>query len=118
MLVKLMFLAMALFAPIPSFQNSFAQQNEWKIVFSSTGPGANQVVLRSPFHKSDTTDDYTQVNSKYNQPRSIGTNPHQGLDLFAPKPRLVYPPAKGKVVEVNGKNGVLIIQLDWNDDGE
>lgn len=47
------------------------------------------------------TDSWARVNSKNNQPRSSGTNPHRGTDLQAAAGTKVYPILPGKVVHVN-----------------
>lgn len=56
---------------------------------------------RSPLRSSSGLDFWARVNSKNNQPRAEGTNPHQGTDLQGGADTKVYPILPGKVVHVN-----------------
>lgn len=75
---------------------------------------------RSPI-RSGTNDSWVKVNSKNNQPRSSGTNPHQGTDLQAAAGTLVYPILPGKVKSVNHtlttQLGSVVLQHDIDGDG-
>lgn len=75
---------------------------------------------RSP-RRSSTSDVWARVNSKTNQPRDIGTNPHQGTDLQFPAGELVYPILPGKVASVQHslttQMGKVVLQHDVDADG-
>lgn len=75
----------------------------------------------SPLRNSDGTSLYSRVNSNNNQPRTTGTNPHQGTDLRASAGTDVFPIFNGKVVAVNhtltSQLGSVIINHDVNNDG-
>lgn len=91
-----------------------------RIRFAGSGPGAGFAVFAPPLRGIYR---YANVNSKYNQPRSVrgGSNPHQGIDLdTGGKGEAIYPPTRGKVVRLftgSGGNRIMVIQLDWNRDG-
>jgi murein DD-endopeptidase MepM/ murein hydrolase activator NlpD len=91
-----------------------------RIKFAGSGPGAGFAFFAPPLRGVYR---YANVNSKYNQPRSVrgGSNPHQGIDLdTGGKGETVYPPTRGKVVRLytgTGGNRIMVIQLDWNRDG-
>lgn len=75
---------------------------------------------RSPI-RSGSSDVWVKVNSKTNQPRSIGTNPHQGTDLQASAGTAIYPILAGKVVGVNhdttSQLGYVILEHDIDGNG-
>lgn len=94
-------------------------QNTWKSLYTPTTDASGN-------------DAFPGVWSKWQQPRDVGTSPHQGLDLGVPKYTWVYPTYKGWIVyqsgrkpddtccvyDANGQNRwEMIIQLDWNDNG-
>ncbi|MBD2846998.1 M23 family metallopeptidase [Paenibacillus sp. IB182496] len=74
---------------------------------------------RSPI-RSGSSDVWARVNSKTNQPRSSGTNPHQGADLQASAGTLVYPILPGKVVAVqhNTSSQLGSVTLNHDIDGD
>lgn len=51
---------------------------------------------------------YAGVNSKWNQPRSTGTNPHNGVDLNASVNTNVYAPYNGWIEHITGAGGTDI----------
>jgi len=58
---------------------------------------------------------WPDVNSKWNQPRTDGTNPHKGLDLKIPAEQVVVPILNGYLyyVERNeGKNNYVAVKYD------
>lgn len=62
------------------------------------------------------------VSSKWQQPRRVGTTPHQGVDLLATMGTPVHPIDRGWIVyQAEGAPSTgryeLIINLDWNWDG-
>ncbi|AIQ57668.1 M23 family metallopeptidase [Paenibacillus borealis] len=65
---------------------------DYSIVFGNTAPST--VNFNSPLSSSSTSG-FVAVNSKWNQPRSSGTNPHNGVDLNAPLNTNVYAPYDG-----------------------
>lgn len=86
---------------------------------TSVVPGAS---ARSPLRTSTGADDWVVVTSKSNQPREIGTSPHQGTDLRADATRAVYPILPGKVKSIEqpsttSQMGTVILQHDVDGDG-
>ncbi len=67
---------------------------------------------------------YSVVTSKWNQPRSIGTNPHNGVDLRASIGTTVYAPYNGWITHISGVGGTdiaFIVDVNKNvvmDDGD
>lgn len=86
-----------------------------------TGSYLSSGNARSPIRDATGADVWARVNSKTNQPRSSGTNPHQGTDLQAAQGTRIYPILPGKVVSVNhdvsSQNGYVILNHDINNDG-
>lgn len=50
----------------------------YTVDFGSTGPGAGSIYEKSPARQqgNSSVEVFPQVNSKFNQPRNEGTNPH------------------------------------------
>ncbi|MGN7454306.1 M23 family metallopeptidase [Paenibacillus pasadenensis] len=65
---------------------------DYSIVFGNTPPSI--VNFNSPLSNSSSAG-FAAVNSKWNQPRSSGTNPHNGADLQAALNTNVYAPYDG-----------------------
>lgn len=91
--------------------------------------------LMSPLRvKGDpTASSWARINSKYSQPRDVGSAPHRGIDLQSGYGTDVYPVCKGRIKYIlynnselalkNSKSSNLgnlcrvIIELDLNNDG-
>lgn len=84
---------------------------DYNVVFDYTAAGSGSVTLGSP-HGGTV---YNVVTSKFNQPRSSGTNPHRGTDLRSSYGTRVYAPWNGWVVLANGTD--FEMRLDINNDG-
>ena len=84
---------------------------DYTIVFDYTADGSYAVTLGSP-HGGTV---YNVVTSKFNQPRSSGTNPHRGTDLRSTYGTRVYAPWDGWVVLASGTD--FEMRLDINNDG-
>lgn len=65
---------------------------DYSIVFGNTPPSI--VNFNSPLSTTSTSG-FAAVNSKWNQPRAVGTNPHNGVDLKAALNTNVYAPYDG-----------------------
>lgn len=93
----------------------FGAMNVWAanyaIVFYPTTDGQMSVTLGSP-HGGTV---FRWVNSKYIQPRTVGTNPHQGTDLQSAMGTAVYAPWDGWVVVASGTDWEM--RMDINNDG-
>ena len=81
------------------------------------------VQMRSPARSSTGNDDYVAVNSKTNQPRTSGTNPHGGTDLSMSQGRAVYATYYGKIIAIKNDSSTMsnqlgrcLLQLDINND--
>lgn len=70
----------------------------------------------SPTRNTSGVETYFGVNSKWQQPRSVGTTPHQGTDLNTPMGTPVHPIDRGWIVYQSSTAYELIIQLDWDYD--
>ncbi|MBN2373429.1 peptidoglycan DD-metalloendopeptidase family protein [bacterium] len=57
---------------------------------------------------------WAQVTSKWNQPRTIGTNPHQGVDLHCVKDTSVKAVWDGWLIKIDYNTAML--QIDVNSD--
>lgn len=84
---------------------------DYTIIFDYTAAGAYSVTLGSPHGGTI----YETVTSKFNQPRSSGTNPHRGTDLRSSYGTRVYAPWNGWVEVASGTDYEL--RLDINNDG-
>ena len=88
--------------------------------------------LWSPTRNADGTESFYPVTSKWQQPRSEGTTPHQGVDLGTPIDTDLYPIEEGWIVyqsgfgpdgvtsfpDANGAvNWEIVIRVDWNYNG-
>lgn len=71
---------------------------DYSIVFGNTPPTI--VNFNSPLSSSSTSG-FVAVNSKWNQPRSTGTNPHNGVDLQATLNTNIYAPYDGWLTAIN-----------------
>jgi len=69
-----------------------AMAADYSVVFGNTPPSI--VNFGSPLST------YAAVNSKWNQPRSTGTNPHNGVDLQASLNTPVYAPYDGWITHI------------------
>jgi|GEM_PF-5446102 len=113
-LIAAIIIAVLLFLPVA------AAPEQTRIKFAGSGPGAGFAAFAPPLRGVYR---YANVNSKYNQPRSVrgGSNPHQGIDLdTGGKGETIYPPTRGKVVRLfigSSGNRIMVLQLDWNRDG-
>lgn len=93
----------------------------YDIVFSNTPPTIVNFI--SPLSTTSTSG-FVGVNSKWNQPRSTGTNPHNGVDLQASLNTSVYAPYAGWATGINvtGSYDVqLLVDANKNkvkDDGD
>lgn len=89
-----------------------------RIKFAPAGPGSGEVLLSPPMRGNLA---HAHVNSKHNQPRLVGSNPHQGIDLdTGANGQFVYAPCRARVVEIRtggAGNRILILQLDFDEDG-
>lgn len=83
----------------------------YSIVFNPLADGNLSVTLGSPHGGSD----YRWVTSKFIQPRTVGTSPHQGTDLRSAYGEAVYAPWNGWVVLANQTD--FEMRLDINRDG-
>ncbi|QYR22230.1 M23 family metallopeptidase [Paenibacillus sp. sptzw28] len=103
--------------PLSAFAADYSHVFEERYGTGSYLPSGN---ARSPI-RSGSNDVWSRVNSKVNQPRSSGTNPHQGTDLQAAAGTPVYPILPGKVVAVNhdtsSQLGSVILDHDINGNG-
>ena len=70
----------------------------YSVVFGDVPPSV--VAFNSPLSSSSTSG-FVYVNSKWNQPRSTGTNPHNGVDLQASINTSVYAPYAGWLTGIN-----------------
>lgn len=68
-------------------------RSDYSINFGDAPP--KQVEFRSPLST------YAAVNSKWNQPRTTGSNPHNGVDLQASAGTNVYAPYDGWITHIN-----------------
>ncbi|HEY0828515.1 MAG TPA: M23 family metallopeptidase [Bacilli bacterium] len=103
------------------FQSS-ASAYDFSQNFSEVYGLSSIVNAYSPAHDGSGNDEFVAVNSKTNQPRTVGTSPHGGTDISMPVAgRNVYAIYNGKVVskqtDVSGQLGNVIINLDINGDG-
>lgn len=92
-----------------------------RITFCRYGPKTSMTTtfdLWSPVRRWEPPNEYPyeevfpQVTSKWNQPRTVGTNPHQGLDLGVPPGTPVYPLFLGWVVTAGTDYIVMYLDLD------
>lgn len=72
---------------------------DYSIVFGNTPPAI--VNFNSPLSTTSTSG-FVAVNSKWNQPRGTGTNPHNGVDLQAALNTDVYAPYDGWSTGITG----------------
>ncbi|OBR68200.1 hypothetical protein A7K91_10295 [Paenibacillus oryzae] len=72
---------------------------DYSIVFGNTPPSI--VNFNSPLSTTSTSG-FAAVNSKWNQPRAVGTNPHNGVDLKAALNTSVYAPYDGWATGITG----------------
>ena len=91
---------------------SYTQAYSEVFGLNSVLPSGN---ARSPVRISG-ADEWARVNSKNNQPRSSGTNPHKGTDLQKAAGQPVYPILKGKVVAVNHDTSCQLGSVTLNHD--
>lgn len=84
------------------------------VVFCRYGPKTGMTTtfqLRTPT-RNGSSDTFPDVNSKWDQPRDGGSNPHQGIDLDAPYGTDVFAVWKGWVVAAAGGQVDLYLDLD------
>ncbi|MFZ5754226.1 MAG: M23 family metallopeptidase [Bacillota bacterium] len=90
--------------------------------FYYTGQFYGSWYLYSPFRDGSNNKFYPGITSKYNNPRSLSSSPHGGVDFTASTGTNVYPLAPGVVEYVNtsidpsfGK--YVVVRYDVNQDG-
>ncbi|QTH40870.1 M23 family metallopeptidase [Cohnella sp. LGH] len=85
----------------------------YNIRFGGVGPGAGTLNLATPITG------YPDVNSQWNQPRLVdGSNPHQGVDLYATSGTRVNAICNGFVTYQNDTTAYeLALKCDVNGDG-
>ncbi|PTQ57067.1 MAG: hypothetical protein BSOLF_2218 [Candidatus Carbobacillus altaicus] len=94
---KILAVSLAISSMMPIFViNVFAA--DYSIVFGNTPPSI--VNFNSPLSSSSTSG-FVAVTSKWNQPRSSGTNPHNGVDLQAAVNTNVYAPYDGWLTAIS-----------------
>ena len=71
----------------------------YDIIFGGNPPSV--VNFNSPLSCSSTCG-FASVNSKWNQPRNVGTNPHEGVDVQASLNTNVYAPCSGWATGITG----------------
>ena len=72
---------------------SASEEKPYDIIFGSIPPSIEK--FNSPL-APDEKSGFVSVNSKWNQPRNVkGTNPHNGVDLYAREGTPVYAPYAG-----------------------
>lgn len=99
----LLILALAFVLALTVFEPVFAYT--YDIVFGGWGPGGG-TTFRGPNAST------YAVTSAWNQPRSVGTNPHQGVDLAAPYGTDIYPVYNGWISYIS--TYTIRVQLDIN----
>ncbi|MDQ8737150.1 M23 family metallopeptidase [Paenibacillus sp. LHD-38] len=84
----------------------------YDISFGGVGPAADTLDLATSISG------FPVVTSQWNQPRSTGTNPHQGIDIRAQTPTDVNAVCDGWVTSQNATSTYhLILKCDTNGDG-
>lgn len=91
MIHKILAIALSIIAMASIFTIS-ASAADYRIFFGNTPPSI--VNFNSPLSSSSSSG-FVAVNSKWNQPRSSGSNPHNGVDLQASLNTSVYAPYDG-----------------------
>lgn len=83
---------------LPVADNPSTRASAYDIVFGNTPPSIVNFI--SPLSTTSTSG-FVGVNSKWNQPRSTGSNPHNGVDLQASLNTNVYAPYAGWATGIN-----------------
>ncbi len=103
------------------FQASAFAAYDFSQSFVEVSGTSSIISAYSPAHDSNGNDEFVAVNSKTNQPRSVGISPHKGTDIRMAAARNVYAIYSGKVVskqtDTSSQLGDIIINLDTNNDG-
>lgn len=121
-LISLLLAVLVLFS---STATVYAYTADYSEKFYYTGPYYGSpyfAYLYSPFRNSSGSELYPGITSKYNNPRSMTSSPHGGVDFSAVVDTPVYPLSSGQVVYVH-KDAIdptygyyVIIRLDVNRD--
>jgi|GEM_PF-6829291 len=114
-------LILSLFLLLPSYP-IYAYTPDSYEKFYYTGPYYGSYFLYSPFRDGSGNQDYSKgVTSKYNNPRSLSSSPHGGVDFSAASNTNVYPISSGQVVYVYNSidasfGKYVVVRLDINGD--
>lgn len=81
---------------------------DYTVVFDFVTGSTYALTLGSPHGGTD----YRWVNSKFNQPRTTGTNPHRGVDIESAYGTALYAPWAGWVVLASGTDWEMYLDLN------
>ena len=122
MLKKCIIFILILILTIANSVNVFAYTYDSYEKFYYTGSFYGSWYLYSPFRDGSNNQLYPGVTSKYNNPRSLTSSPHGGVDFTASVGTNVYPLAAGQVIYVNSSidpdfGKYVVVRYDVNQDG-